>query len=54
LSFPVVGVEVGGEGEEEGKRDQRKRVWSSEPEMRSSGVLEMRVVYLARASFWAG
>lgn len=26
-------------GEVEGKRDQRNKVWSSEPEIRSSGVV---------------
>ena len=29
-----------GEPVREGKRDQRKSVWSSEPEMSSSGVVE--------------
>jgi hypothetical protein len=41
---------VGGDGdgeweEEEGKRDQRKSVWSSEPVIRSSGVVDNRVLY---------
>lgn len=35
----VVGSEV-----DEGNRDQRKSVWSSEPEMRSSGVVERRAL----------
>jgi hypothetical protein len=51
-------VEVGsvvvlGEGEEDGKRDHKNSVWSSEPEMRSSGVDARRVVYRFRASCWA-
>lgn len=47
-------LEGGGTAEGEGKGDQRKRVWSSEPEMRSSGVLWRRAVYRAWASCWAG
>ena len=50
VADPVVGVE---DGDEEGKGDQRKRVWSSEPEISSSGVLCRRAVYLALASSWA-
>jgi hypothetical protein len=45
-----VGVE---DGDEDGKGDQRKRVWSSEPEINSSGVLCRRAVYRALASSWA-
>lgn len=41
------------EEREEEKGDQRKRVWSSEPEIKSSGVLCRRAVYRARASCWA-
>lgn len=45
LSFPEVGAEEGGGAVvREGKRDQRKSVWSSEPEMRSSGVVERRAL----------
>ncbi|KAJ3533492.1 hypothetical protein NMY22_g7310 [Coprinellus aureogranulatus] len=37
-------------GDDEGKSDQRKSVWSSEPEMRSSGVDLRKVSYRAFAS----
>jgi hypothetical protein len=46
-------LEVFGCGCGEGKGDQSKRVWSSEPEMRSSGVLWRRAVYRTWASCWA-
>jgi len=42
------------DGDEKGKGDKRKRVWSSEPEMNSSGVVPRRASYLVFASVWAG
>lgn len=37
----------------EGKRDQRKSVWSSEPVMRISPLAETMLLYRAVASDWA-
>lgn len=45
------GASVEEEGEANG--DHRKRVWSSEPDMRSSGVVRRRASYRACASFCA-
>jgi hypothetical protein len=42
-------VEAVGEPVREGKRDQRKRVWSSEPDMSTSGVVDSSLVYRASA-----
>lgn len=40
-------------GEDEGKGDHKKRVWSSEPDIRSSGVVRRRLSYLSWANRWA-
>lgn len=57
LSFPPfcaasVGASVGALVRD-GKRDQRNRVWSSEPEMRSSGIVVSVLLYRSRAHCWA-
>lgn len=49
-----VEAEPGEDGDGDGKGDQRKRVWSSDPEIRSSGVVRKRLSYRALAKDWAG
>jgi len=42
------------EEDDDGNKDQRKRVWSSEPEIRISGVVLRMLSYRALASRCAG
>ena len=42
------------DGDDAGKGDHRKRVWSSEPEMSNSGVVRRSASYRVFASAWAG